>query len=132
PVQGTLFGDRSAGDDRGQAGRRVARSSRSGVRLRGGAGATGSRAPKGGAGDGGDRRDAMWSSPPGAQSHLPSPAARTRRGSRDRDRGQTHSLEGVSMETVKYEFILEAAEPVAHHAESIGNEAILMRKKVRQ
>jgi CRISPR type IV-associated protein Csf2 len=35
------------------------------------------------------------------------------------------------METVKYEFLLEAAEPVAHHAESLGNEAILMRRKVR-
>lgn len=36
------------------------------------------------------------------------------------------------MEVLKYEFCLEAAEPIAHAAESIGNESTLMRRKVRQ
>jgi len=31
----------------------------------------------------------------------------------------------------RYEFVMRAAQPIAHHAESIGNEAIVMRKKVR-
>lgn len=31
----------------------------------------------------------------------------------------------------RYEFVLEARQPIAHHAETIGNDAILMRKKVR-
>lgn len=33
---------------------------------------------------------------------------------------------------VRYDFVLEAETPIAHHAESIGNEAIAMRRKVRQ
>jgi len=32
----------------------------------------------------------------------------------------------------KYEFVLEAAQPIAHHAEAIGNQAIVARRKVRQ
>lgn len=35
------------------------------------------------------------------------------------------------METIRYEFILEAIEPIAHHSETIGNEAIVMRESVR-
>lgn len=35
------------------------------------------------------------------------------------------------MEIRRYEFILRAAEPIAHHSETLGNEAILMRRKVR-
>lgn len=33
---------------------------------------------------------------------------------------------------VRYEFLLEAQTPVAHHQETIGNESIFMRKKVRR
>lgn len=36
------------------------------------------------------------------------------------------------MEQRKYEFILRADSPIAHHSESIGNAAVAMRKKVRQ
>ena len=36
------------------------------------------------------------------------------------------------METVRYEFILEASSPIAHHSETIGNEAIVMRESVKQ
>lgn len=36
------------------------------------------------------------------------------------------------METRRYEFILRADSPIAHHSESVGNAAIAMRKKVRQ
>lgn len=32
----------------------------------------------------------------------------------------------------RYEFCLEAQTPICHHAETIGNESILMRRKVRQ
>lgn len=35
------------------------------------------------------------------------------------------------MQRKRYEFVLEAAEPIAHHAESFGNEAIAMRRKIR-
>jgi len=35
------------------------------------------------------------------------------------------------METKRYEIILEAETPIAHHAETLGNSAILMRRKVR-
>ena len=35
------------------------------------------------------------------------------------------------MEQRKYEFILRAESPIAHHSESIGNSAIAMRRKVR-
>jgi hypothetical protein len=35
-------------------------------------------------------------------------------------------------EIKKYEFILEAVTPIAHHQEVIGNQAIAMRRKVRQ
>jgi hypothetical protein len=38
----------------------------------------------------------------------------------------------VKMEQRRYEFILEAEEPIAHHAENFGNAAVLMRRKVRQ
>lgn len=36
------------------------------------------------------------------------------------------------MEIKRYEFLLEAEQPIAHHAESFGNEAIAMRRRVRQ
>jgi len=36
------------------------------------------------------------------------------------------------MEIKRYEFILEASTPIAHHSESFGNSAIVMRRKVRQ
>jgi hypothetical protein len=36
------------------------------------------------------------------------------------------------MERLHYEFILEAATPIAHHSETFGNHAVLMRRKVRQ
>lgn len=37
----------------------------------------------------------------------------------------------IKPERVRYEFILEAETALAHHAESIGNEAIFMRRKMR-
>jgi hypothetical protein len=37
----------------------------------------------------------------------------------------------MQMQHKRYECVLECAEPVAHHEETIGNEAILMRRKVR-
>lgn len=37
----------------------------------------------------------------------------------------------MTMEKKRYEFVLEAAQPIAHHAESIGNEAVIMRRKLR-
>jgi len=36
------------------------------------------------------------------------------------------------MEKRRYEFILQAIQPIAHHAESFGNSAIHMRLKIRQ
>lgn len=36
------------------------------------------------------------------------------------------------LERKRFQFILEAREPIAHHAESLGNSAILMRDRVRQ
>ncbi len=36
------------------------------------------------------------------------------------------------MQTLKYSFVLEAATPVAHHQENLGNESVFMRRKVRQ
>jgi hypothetical protein len=36
------------------------------------------------------------------------------------------------MQTLHYEFILEAAQPVCHSQENIGNESVFMRRKVRQ
>lgn len=36
------------------------------------------------------------------------------------------------MDHRRYEMILQAAEPIAHHSESIGNSAIAMRQKIRQ
>lgn len=36
------------------------------------------------------------------------------------------------MKQLKYDFILEAETPVAHHQEAIGNEAVVFRRKVRQ
>jgi hypothetical protein len=38
----------------------------------------------------------------------------------------------MKMEHRTYAFILEAEEPIAHHSESVGNSALLMRRKVRQ
>lgn len=38
----------------------------------------------------------------------------------------------MDMQVKRYEFVLEASQPIAHHAEQIGNEAILMREDVRQ
>lgn len=36
------------------------------------------------------------------------------------------------MQTLRYEFVLEATQPIAHHAETIGNESLLMREDIRQ
>jgi hypothetical protein len=36
------------------------------------------------------------------------------------------------METVRYEMIVEATTPIAHHSEVFGNSAIAMRRKIRQ
>jgi hypothetical protein len=36
------------------------------------------------------------------------------------------------MQRIRYEFVLEAALPVAHHEGTFGNEAVIMRRKVRQ
>lgn len=36
------------------------------------------------------------------------------------------------METHRFEFILEAAQPIAHHAETFGNHAVIQRRRVRQ
>lgn len=36
------------------------------------------------------------------------------------------------MEVMRFGFVLQAMEPIAHHAETIGNEAVAMRAKVRQ
>ncbi len=36
------------------------------------------------------------------------------------------------MQRKRYEFVLEAAQPIAHHEETIGNEALIMRRKIRQ
>ncbi len=36
------------------------------------------------------------------------------------------------MEIKEYQFLLEAEQPIAHHSENIGNESIVMRRKVRQ
>jgi len=36
------------------------------------------------------------------------------------------------MKTRRFEFLLEAAQPIAHHEGTIGNHAIVMRRKVRQ
>lgn len=38
----------------------------------------------------------------------------------------------MKMQQPRYEFILEAAQPICHLAESIGNEGILMRESIRQ
>jgi hypothetical protein len=38
----------------------------------------------------------------------------------------------MSMQRLRYEFVLEAATPIAHHAETIGNESVIMRRKIRQ
>lgn len=38
----------------------------------------------------------------------------------------------MEMTKKQYEFVLEATQPIAHHSETIGNEAILMREDVRQ
>ncbi len=36
------------------------------------------------------------------------------------------------MDRVRYEFVLEAALPIAHHEGTFGNEAVIMRRKIRQ
>jgi hypothetical protein len=36
------------------------------------------------------------------------------------------------MKRLRYDFILEAAQPIAHHQENFGNESVVMRRKVRQ
>lgn len=38
---------------------------------------------------------------------------------------------GMKMQQRRYDFLLEARTPIAHHAESLGNTAIIMRRKVR-
>lgn len=38
----------------------------------------------------------------------------------------------MQFEMTRWEFVLEAVEPIAHHQETIGNEAVVMRRKVRQ
>lgn len=38
----------------------------------------------------------------------------------------------MTLQTKRYEFVLEATQPIAHHAETIGNESILMREDIRQ
>lgn len=35
------------------------------------------------------------------------------------------------MEIVRYEFLFEAAQPIAHHSESFGNTAVAMRRKIQ-
>lgn len=45
--------------------------------------------------------------------------------------GEAVNATGQSYERVKWEFILEAVEPIAHHSESFGNTAIAMRQKTR-
>lgn len=36
------------------------------------------------------------------------------------------------MKQVRYEFILQASQPIAHHSETFGNTAVAMRRKIRQ
>ena len=36
------------------------------------------------------------------------------------------------MKTQRFEFLLEATQPIAHHAESFGNHAVIQRRRVRQ
>lgn len=38
----------------------------------------------------------------------------------------------MMMENKRYEFVIEANQPIAHHAETIGNQAIVMREDIRQ
>lgn len=38
----------------------------------------------------------------------------------------------MKREILRYEFVLRAEQPIAHHSETLGNEAIIMRRKVRQ
>jgi hypothetical protein len=45
--------------------------------------------------------------------------------------GEAVNATGQSYEKVRWEFILEAQEPIAHHSESMGNTAIAMRQKTR-
>lgn len=35
------------------------------------------------------------------------------------------------MKTLRFEFLLEAEQPIAHHSETIGNHALAMRRKIR-
>lgn len=36
------------------------------------------------------------------------------------------------MEQIRYEFVLQAQQPIAHHEETYGNTAVIMRRKTRQ
>lgn len=36
------------------------------------------------------------------------------------------------MKTTRYEFLLEAIQPIAHHAENFGNHSVIQRRRVRQ
>lgn len=36
------------------------------------------------------------------------------------------------MELMRYEIVFEAEQPIAHHSETFGNEAVAMRKRIRQ
>ena len=45
--------------------------------------------------------------------------------------GEAVNATGQSYEKVRWEFIIEAQEPIAHHSESMGNTAIAMRQKTR-
>lgn len=44
----------------------------------------------------------------------------------------SEAVETRRMQRVRYDFVVEAEQPIAHHAETVGNEAILMRRKIRQ
>lgn len=37
----------------------------------------------------------------------------------------------IHMRRSRYEFVLRAEQPIAHHAESLGNEAFIMRRRIR-
>lgn len=45
--------------------------------------------------------------------------------------GEAVKATGQQYERIRWEFILEAQEPIAHHSEAIGNTAIAMRQKTR-
>lgn len=45
--------------------------------------------------------------------------------------GEAVNATGQAYERIRWEFILEAQEPIAHHSESMGNTSIAMRQKTR-